>query len=101
LISLCRKSVKGVSCTRTDISAGGDCFADVPMEVRWFSVIGFLRGRPRLRFTAGLVGLVGFWGTSRVGKGAFSLFNSAVASGLSGLAVASSLSSLTLWVFLG
>ena len=42
LISLRRKSVKGVFYTRTNISAGGDCFIDVPMEVRWFSVIGFL-----------------------------------------------------------
>ena len=38
------------------------------------------------------MGLVGFWGTSRVGKGASSSFDSAVASGLSGLVVASSLS---------
>ena len=34
LISLRRKSVKGVSYTRTDISAGGDCLADIPAEVR-------------------------------------------------------------------
>jgi hypothetical protein len=34
LISLRRKSVKGVSCTRTDISVGGDCLADIPTEVR-------------------------------------------------------------------
>ena len=34
LISLHHKSVKGVSYTRTDISIGGDCFADVPTEVR-------------------------------------------------------------------
>ena len=34
LISLCRESVKGVSCIRTDISAGGDCLMDVPAEVR-------------------------------------------------------------------
>jgi len=60
LISLRYKSVKGVSCTRTNISAGGDCFADMPIEVRWFSVMGFLWGRPRPRFIAGLVGLVGF-----------------------------------------
>jgi len=40
------------------------------------------------------VGLVGFWRTSRVGKGASSLFNLAVASGLSSLAVTSGLSSL-------
>jgi len=58
----------------------------------------------------GIVGLVGFWRTSRVGKGASSLSGLAVASslsclvvtsGLSGLAVASSSSSLTLWVSLG
>jgi len=39
---------------------------------------------------------VGFWGTSRVGKGASSLSNSVVASNLSSSAVASSLSGLTL-----
>ena len=101
LISLRHEFVKGVSYTRTDISIGGDCFMDVPTEVRWFSVIGFLQGHPRLRFTVGLVGLVGFQGTSRVGKGASSLSNLVVASGLFGLAVASSSSGLTLWVFLG
>ena len=56
------------------------------------------------------MGLVGFWGASRVGKSASSLSDlavasslsySAVASNLSGLAVASSLSSLTSWVSLG
>ena len=34
LISLRRKSVKGVSCTRTDISTGGDCLADILAEVK-------------------------------------------------------------------
>ena len=34
LISLYCKSVKGVFCTRTNISAGGDCLMDIPMEVR-------------------------------------------------------------------
>jgi len=34
LISLRRKSVKGVSYTRTNISIGGDCFTDIPIEVR-------------------------------------------------------------------
>jgi hypothetical protein len=34
LISLRRKSVKVVSYTRTDISIGGDCLADIPIEVR-------------------------------------------------------------------
>ena len=34
LISLHYKSIKGVSCTRTNISIGGDCFADIPAEVR-------------------------------------------------------------------
>jgi hypothetical protein len=34
LISLCYKSVKGVSYIRTDISIGGDCLADVPIEVK-------------------------------------------------------------------
>ena len=42
----------------------------------------------------GLVGLVGFWGTSRVGISASSLSNSAGASSLSNLAGASSSSSL-------
>jgi len=40
------------------------------------------------------VGLVGFWRTFRVGKGASSLSNSAVASSLSSLVVTSSLSGL-------
>ena len=34
LISLYHKSVKGVSCTRTNISTGGDCLIDIPVEVR-------------------------------------------------------------------
>ena len=34
LIFLHCKSVKGVSYTRTDISAGGDCLADIPIEVK-------------------------------------------------------------------
>ena len=34
LISLYYKSVKGVSCTRTDIFTGGDCLVDVPTEVK-------------------------------------------------------------------
>ena len=34
LISLCRESVKGVSCTKTDISAGGGCLIGVSAEVR-------------------------------------------------------------------
>ena len=34
LISLRRKSVKGVSYIRTNISIGGDCFTDIPAEVR-------------------------------------------------------------------
>jgi len=49
----------------------------------------------------GIVGLVGFWRTSRVGKGASSLSDLAVASSLSSLAVTSSSSGLTLWVSLG
>ena len=101
LISLYYKSIKEVSYTRTNMSIGGDCLTDVPAEVRQFSVMGFLRGRLRLRFAAGLVGLVGFQGTSRVGKGASSLSVSVVASSLSSLAVASSSSSSTLQVFLG
>ena len=46
LISLRHESVKGVSCTRTNISAGGDCLADIPIEVRLFTIMGFFRGRP-------------------------------------------------------
>ena len=34
LISLRRKSIKGISYTRTDIFIGGDCLADIPIEVR-------------------------------------------------------------------
>ena len=59
LISLYYKSVKGASYTRTNISVYRDYFADVSIEVRWFSITGFLRGRPRPRFIVGLVGLVG------------------------------------------
>ena len=44
----------------------------------------------------GLVGLVGFWGTSLVGKGASSLSSSAIIFSSSSLAVTSSLFSLTL-----
>ena len=34
LISLCYKSIKGVSCTRTNISTSGDYLIDIPAEVR-------------------------------------------------------------------
>ena len=34
LISLYYKSIKGVSCIRTNISAGGDYLIDIPAEVR-------------------------------------------------------------------
>ena len=34
LISLRYKSVKGVSCTRTNMSVGGDYLSDIPVEVR-------------------------------------------------------------------
>ena len=34
LISLRHESVKGVSYTRTDISTGRDCLADIPAKVR-------------------------------------------------------------------
>jgi hypothetical protein len=80
LISLRYKFVKGVSCTRTDISIGRDCLTDMPAEVIWFSVIGCFWGRPWLRFIAGLVGLVGLRGTSRVGRGASSSSGSVGAS---------------------
>ena len=46
LISLRYKSVKGVSCIRTNISAGGDYLTDIPIEVRLFTITGFFRGRP-------------------------------------------------------
>ena len=34
LISLRHKSIKGVSCIRTDISAGGDYLTDIPTEAK-------------------------------------------------------------------
>jgi hypothetical protein len=34
LISLRRESVKGVSCTRTNIPVGGDYLINIPIEVR-------------------------------------------------------------------
>ena len=34
LISLYYKSIKGVFCTRTNISIGGDYFTDIPVEVK-------------------------------------------------------------------
>ena len=34
LISLYYKSVKGVSYTKTNISVGGGCLADIPVEVK-------------------------------------------------------------------
>jgi hypothetical protein len=34
LISLCYKSIKGVSYTRTNMSIGGGCLIDMPTEVR-------------------------------------------------------------------
>ena len=34
LISLYRKSVKGVFCTRTDISAGRGCLVDISIKVK-------------------------------------------------------------------
>ena len=33
LISLYYKSVKGVSCTKTNIFIGGDCLVDISIEV--------------------------------------------------------------------
>ena len=118
LISLCCESVNGAFCTRTDISACGDCLADIPVEladmpaeladmpaeladmpaeVMWFSVTGFsfagcFRGRPRPRFIVGSTGSASSLGASRVDRGA---------SNLSGSAVASSLSGSTSWVVSG
>jgi hypothetical protein len=34
LISLCCEFVKGFSYTKTDISVGGNCLTDVPVEVK-------------------------------------------------------------------
>ena len=34
LISLHYKSVKGVSCTRTNISTGGDCLINIPADIK-------------------------------------------------------------------
>ena len=34
LIFLRREFIKGVFCTKTNISIGGDCLADIPIEVR-------------------------------------------------------------------
>ena len=42
LISLYYKFVKGVFYTKPNISAGGDWLINMPIEVRWFSIIGFL-----------------------------------------------------------
>ena len=33
LISLCHESVNGAFCTRTDISACGDCLVNIPVEL--------------------------------------------------------------------
>ena len=38
LISLYYKSVKGVSCTRTNISVYGDCLTDIPVELIGISI---------------------------------------------------------------
>jgi len=54
--------------------------------------MGCFRERSWPCFIVGLIGSVGLRGTPKVGRGA---------SSLSSLAGASSLSSLTLWVFLG
>ena len=61
-----------------------------------FLVTGCFQGHPWPRFTVGLASLVSLRGTSRVGRGASSLSNSASASSLSSLTGASSLSGLTL-----
>ena len=34
LISLYYKSIKGISYIRTNISVGGDCLIDIPIEVK-------------------------------------------------------------------
>ena len=70
---------------------------DMPAEVMWFSVTGFLFagcfwGRPQLHFIVGSMGLASSLGASKVDRGA---------SNSSGSAVASSLSGLMSWVVLG
>jgi hypothetical protein len=76
LISLCYKSIKGVSYIRTNIFINRSCFISVFIEVKWFSVIGLVMecfwGCPQLCFS--LAGLINSWETSKIGKGAFSLF---------------------------
>ena len=103
LISLRYKSINGASCTRTDISACGDCLADIPAEladmpaeladmpaeVMWFSVAGFsfagcFRGRPRPRFIVGSTGSVSSLGASKADGGASSSSGSTFASGSPG-----------------
>ena len=42
LISLRYKSIKGIFCTKNNIFTGGGYFIDMPIEVKWFSIIGFL-----------------------------------------------------------
>jgi hypothetical protein len=42
LISLYYKSIKGGSCTKTNIFIGRGCLTDMPIKVKWFSIIGFL-----------------------------------------------------------
>jgi hypothetical protein len=82
LISLRRESMKGVSYTRTDISAGGDRFLGISTEVRWSLVTGCFRGCPRPRFIGGgIVGSAGSAGprvSSEVGRGASSSSSSSL-----------------------
>ena len=89
LISLRRESVNVASCTRTDISACGDCLADMPAELMWFSVVGFsfagcFRGRPWPRFIVGSTGSVSSLRVSKADGGASSLFGLTFASGSPG-----------------
>ena len=100
LISLYCKSVKGVSCTKTNIFTGGDWLIDIPIKVKWFSITGFLvigyfQGRPQLRFIAVLVGLVNLQGTFKVGKSTSNLFSLISIFSLSNLTDASSSFNLT------
>ena len=42
LISLHYKSVKRFSYIKTNISVYRGCFINIPIKIRWFSIIGFL-----------------------------------------------------------
>ena len=60
LISLYYKSIKEVSCNKTNIFIGSGYLINILIEVKWFSIIGFLvikcfKKYFKPHFTAGLV----------------------------------------------